>query len=318
MVKFIEKELVDEYGRRVRKLRISLTDKCNMRCHYCMPVDSSFMEENKYLSPDEIFIISQELCHFGLEEIRLTGGEPLIRKSIREIIEKLGQLPLKKFGITTNAVFLAPHLEHLSRNRVHFLNISLDSLQPERFHKITHSPQLARVLKNIELAREMGMSIKINMVVMNGVNEDEIFDFIELSKKWGIEIRFLELMKIGFACGTQERQFISAQTILSRIQEKYQIRKQAMALDSTSFNYVSECGAQFGFIASESQAFCGSCSRWRLSADGMLRACLFKEEGLSIKDKSKLEREEIYFKVLGMKPKVRSQAVFHQMNTIGG
>lgn len=312
------KPLVDSYGRRMRKLRVSLTDRCNLRCHYCMPLDAKFMEKSRYLSAAEYFEIVSELCNFGLEEVRLTGGEPLMRASFAEITGQLSKLPLKKIGLTTNGILLDHHFQNLQDHRIHHLNISLDSFNAENFHKITHGNHLARVLKNIETAQKMGFKIKINMVAMRGVNDHEIFDFVDFSAKTGIPVRFLELMRIGIACQKQADQFISAKEMLERLQSKMKLEKMAMEADSTSFNFTSETGANVGFIASESQAFCGQCSRWRLSADGILRACLLKDDGLSIKNTTPTERLQIYQQLLGMKPFHRPAEVHHLMHSIGG
>lgn len=312
------KTLIDQYGRRIRKLRLSLTDKCNLRCHYCMPVDASFMDHKSYLSVDEMVTIVSELCNYGLQELRLTGGEPLLRRSFEDIVGKLSKLPLKKIGMTTNAVLLDRHLETLKSNRVHSLNISLDSLRPEVFHKITNGNHLEKVLRNTDLAREMGFHLKINVVAMRGVNDKELFDFVEYSSRTGIEVRFLEVMRIGFARKDQGDQFISALELIERMKKRYTLKPVKMEADSTSFNYSLDNGAKIGFIASESQAFCGQCSRWRLSADGMMRACLLKNDGLVIKGKSRKEREEIFHALLGMKPLMRPAEVTHLMNAIGG
>lgn len=312
------KALIDPHGRRVRKLRISLTDKCNLRCHYCMPLDATFMNESKYLSPHEYHQLVAELCTYGLEELRITGGEPLLRRDFADITSQLAGLPLKKIGITTNGILLDRHLEHLQKNRIHHLNISLDSLNPETFHKITHGHHLERLLKNIEAARKMDFNIKINMVTMRGVNDHEIFAFVDYAKRLKVPVRFLELMRIGVACDKQSEQFISAQEIIESLKTRYSLKPLPVAMDSTSFNYEVDNGAEIGFIASESQAFCGQCSRWRLSADGILRACLLKDEGLSIKGTSLAQRDVIYHTLLGMKPFRRPAEVTHQMNTIGG
>jgi cyclic pyranopterin phosphate synthase len=310
--------LVDSHGRRVRKLRVSLTDKCNLRCHYCMPVDSTFMDESRFLTPEEYAEIVSELCSFGLEEIRLTGGEPLMRKSFQEVTQKLSALPLKKIGLTTNAVLLDLHLDALREHGVEYLNISLDSLHEENFRRITHGNHFRRVLRNIEMAVEMGFKVKLNIVAMRGVNDHEFFDFVDLSKRLRVEVRFLELMRIGFACESQNDQFITAQEIIALLKSRYLLKPRGMEMDSTSFNFTTPCGANLGFIASESQAFCGQCSRWRLSADGILRACLLKDDGLSIRGSSRLEREAVFRTLLGMKPAMRPVEVTHQMNTIGG
>lgn len=312
------KLLTDTHGRTIRKLRLSLTDRCNLRCNYCMPLDATFMPESKYLSPAECEEIVAELCDYGLEELRLTGGEPLMRKSFEEIIERLSKLPLRKIGMTTNAVFLGRHLPSLKRNRVQHLNISLDTLKPDLFKSITHGSRLPQVIENIRAAVSMGFHVKINTVAMRGVNDSEFFDLAEFSKELGVELRFLELMRIGFACESQANQFISAGEIMKRLQERYELRPVRTERDSTSFNYQSPCGAQLGFIASESQAFCGHCSRWRLSADGVMRACLLKDAGLSIKGMHSEERAAAYQEVLGMKPFMRPKEVAHRMNAIGG
>ena len=312
------KELRDSYGRKIRKLRISLTDRCNLRCHYCMPVDSTFMEPTKYLAASEIHEIVEDLCDYGLEEVRLTGGEPLMRENFDEIIEKLGSLPLKKRGLTTNGAYLDRHLNSLWRNGVHHLNISLDSLNEDNFRRITRGSQLPRILRNIEAARTLGFHIKINVVAMRGVNDHEFLDFVEYSQRLGVEVRFLELMRIGHALGTQNEQFISAKEIRDMVMMKHVLRSVLMERDSTSYNYQSSAGAHVGFIASESQAFCGDCSRWRLSSDGVMRACLLKDEGLVIKNKTQTERAQLFSELLGMKPYHRPLEVAHQMNSIGG
>lgn len=311
-------QLIDQYGRRVRKLRVSLTDKCNLRCQYCMPVDAKFMSEDRYLEADQCIEIVRELTNYGLEEIRLTGGEPLVRKGFSEIVSRLSVLPLKKIGMTTNAILLDRNLKTLKDGRVLNLNISLDSLDDLNFHKITRGNHLKRVLRNIELAKSEEFSIKLNVVAMRGVNDHEIFDFIEYSAQTGIEVRFLEVMRIGHAREDQQKQFISAQEMINVLKTRYTLSPIRKESDSTSFNYQLNNGAQVGFIASESKAFCGACSRWRLSADGMLRACLLKDDGVTLKHTSADERALIYQRVLGMKPAMRPVEVSHSMNAIGG
>jgi cyclic pyranopterin phosphate synthase len=283
-----------------------------------MPVDARFIPEAKYISFDETTEIISELCDYGLEELRLTGGEPLMRPGFTELTRRLALLPLTKIGMTTNGVFLDRHFEELQRDRIHNLNISLDTLNAETFLKITHGQHLDRVLKNIRTAVDEGFHVKINVVSMRGVNDHELFDFVNFSSDLGIEVRFLEVMRIGYACKEQSNQYIPSSELLKRLKTKYSIQPQMKESDSTSFNYVLEGGAQIGFIASESQAFCGQCSRWRLSADGIMRACLLKDDGLVIKNKSKEERAVIYQSLLGMKPLMRPKEVAHIMNTIGG
>ncbi len=314
----MKKQLIDGHGRKVRKLRVSLTDKCNLRCHYCMPADAKFMNEERYLSPDEYGEIINELCSFGLEELRITGGEPLLRKSLDEFLEVIKKMPLKKIGLTTNAVLLERYLDHLWESGVHHLNISLDSLNHENFRRITRGNNLSKVLRNIEAAKEKGFEVKINVVAMKGINDHEVFDFVRYSKNMDIEARFLELMRIGHACEEQKKQFMPAKEIIALLKREHALSSITQEPDSTSFNYLLDNGAQIGFIASESMPFCGACSRWRMSADGVLRACLLKDAGVSVKNKTASEREKIYQQLLGMKPNRRPKEVKHQMNQIGG
>lgn len=314
----MSQNLVDGYGRRIRKLRISLTDQCNLRCHYCMPVDAQFLDKETYLQAQEYREIVQELIDFGLEEVRLTGGEPLLRKNFAEIAQQIGKLNLKKVGLTTNGILLDRYLAILWENNIFDLNISLDSLNPQNFQQITHGNYLEKILANISLAKQWRFRIKVNMVAMRGINDHEIFDFIEYSKKWNVEVRFLEIMRIGYACHHQEKTFISAQELLERIREKYILNPIQSPLDATAFSYVTDGGAKIGFIASESQPFCGHCSRWRLSVDGILRACLLKNEGISIRHLSPNNRQQVYQQLLGMKPYLRPPEVNHPMHQIGG
>lgn len=310
--------LIDDHGRKIRKLRVSLTDKCNLRCHYCMPIDQKFMDESRYLSADEYAEIVSELVGFGVEEVRLTGGEPLLRKSFVEIVEKLSKVGLKKLALTTNGIYLDKYLDVLKANGVFHLNISLDSLDEVNFKKITLGNHLSRVVENIKLASSQGFVVKINTVMMRGINHHELQDFARFSSELGVDVRFLELMRIGFAREEQEKQFISAREMMAILKEHMELKPVLSAHDSTSFNFLTSTGAQLGFIASESQAFCGACSRWRLSSDGVLRACLLKDDGKNIRGMTANDRSEMYRELLGMKPLMRPYEVTHQMNAIGG
>jgi cyclic pyranopterin phosphate synthase len=183
---------------------------------------------------------------------------------------------------------------------------------------VTHGNHLKRILENITRAQAEGFQIKINTVAMRGVNDHELFDFLDWSEKTGIEVRFLELMRIGFALENQKSQFISAGEMMERIKSRHELLPVQTAVDSTSFNFVTRSGARIGFIASESKAFCGGCSRWRLSADGTLRACLLKDDGMSLLNTDAAARDTLFNQVLNMKPAMRPLEVKHAMNQIGG
>ncbi|BCX12254.1 MAG: cyclic pyranopterin phosphate synthase [Thermosynechococcus sp.] len=310
--------LVDAQGRQIRKLRLSVTDRCNLRCTYCMPLDAAFMPTQTYLTPVEYATIVAELVELGIESVRLTGGEPLLRAEFPEIVAALAAVGVPELSLTTNGIRLIPFLPLLDRYGVRRLNISLDSLDPQTFAAISHGHHLETVKEAIATAADQGFQVKLNMVVMAGVNDHELVPMVEYAKALGVEVRFLELMRIGYACHLGSDRFVSAATMLEHLRQYYDLRPVPRPQDSTSFNFETACGAQIGFIASESQPFCGHCSRWRLSADGVLRACLFKEAGISLRGLSKAERYAAYGQVLGMKPSLRSAEVHHAMHQIGG
>jgi len=311
-------ELVDPWQRQIRKLRVSLTDRCNLRCRYCMPLHPNFMDEHNYLTPDEYVDIIQELLTYGIEEVRITGGEPLVRPEFSEIILGLSTLSIPQLSLTTNGILLHQYWEILKKCNVKKINISLDSLRPANFASITHRNSLSRILENISQAVAQGFAIKINVVLMRGINDHELFDFIEYAQKLSVTVRFLELMRIGYANELYDHRFISAQECINQLQTRYRMNKTNSESDSTAFYFELDTGVKVGFIASESQPFCNSCSRWRLSADGRLFACLFTEEGISIRNISSETRHHIYEQLLGMKPIQRSTQVLHPMYGIGG
>lgn len=283
-----------------------------------MPLTAKFMPEEGLFSSEEYFEVVKDLCRYGLEELRLTGGEPLMRRSFDEIADALSGLPIKKIGMTTNGILLDRYFDSLRRNRIDHLNISLDSLNETTLKKITNGNHLRRILENIRSALKLHFLIKINVVVMRGVNDHELFDFMNFSQEYGVEVRFLEVMKIGHVITDQSALYIPTSELIGRLEKKHVLNRDRRDHDSTSTNFILENGAQLGFISSESNAFCGQCSRWRLSADGIMRACLFKNDGISLKNKSEDERAQIYQTLLGMKPYTRPKEVTHQMNGIGG
>jgi cyclic pyranopterin phosphate synthase len=283
-----------------------------------MPENSTFMSHDRLLKPHEIIQIASQLVARGVEEIRVTGGEPTVRREFREIMELLSSLPVKKLGLTTNGLLLKKHLAFLRDINCRYLNISCDSLNPESFNRITRRQSFEPVMESIFAAREMNFFLKINVVLMRGVNDAEIFDFIDFSEKYGLDVRFLELMQIGQACGDKRQQFMTAGEAIKLIKSRRELRPVPSERDSTSFNFETDRKGKIGFIASESQPFCGSCSRWRLSADGFLRACLMSDAGLSLKGLSPSEYDGVFARVLPMKPTGRLPEIRQNMNEIGG
>lgn len=309
-------QLVDAHGRWIHKLRVQLIDACNYRCVYCMPEYVIFRPSSELLSSKEIIDICDTLIGLGIDEIRLTGGEPTLRRDLIQIARGVSGLPVKKLGLTTNGLKLKEKLSALKSTRCQHINISLDSLNPQKYERITRRNNLDEVLSSIFIAKDMGFSVKINVVVMRGFNHDEILDYIAFSAKHNIEVRFLELMKIGCAVRNFDETFVSAQEMIDQINEP--LEKQKMKRDSTSFNFKTLSGAHIGFIASESRPFCGGCSRLRLTADGKLRACLMSEKGADLRGKDKKEYRSIVESVMKMKPTGRIDKISQPMYQIGG
>lgn len=310
--------LIDRHGRRMRKLRVSLLEACNFRCFYCMPEKIYFASQRQALSPAELKRICGALVEAGITQIRITGGEPTLRRDFREAVSALAELPLEKLGMTSNGFYLAPQLEFLRAQGCIWLNISLDSLQESNFNRITRSKGFATVMRTIEQAWELGFQLKLNTVIMRGQNDHELVDFVRFSESTGIPVRFLELMKIGQAQSFQAEAFVSADEMLARLQRDFVLQPVAVEKDSTAFVFSTAKGAQVGFIASESKPFCGHCSRLRLSYDGKLRACLMLNRGQSLRHLDTTELLAVARQVVAWKPYERLESVDQNMHAIGG
>lgn len=309
--------MTDSYGRTMRKLRVSLLDACNFRCTYCMPASATFSKVHDLLTPDEIGTIVSNLSKLGIEEIRLTGGEPTLRAELVEIAARLSEVQLKSLGITTNGFHLKKFLPELRKTKLKSINISLDSLREDRFTSIARFNGLKEVTDAIDTAIELGFKVKINTVLMKQ-NFDELDAFLDFARTRNIEIRFLELMKIGVALDFFDEEFISAGDAIHHMRKVYQLKQMAVPADSTAFKYQLPDGVQVGFIASETVPFCGSCSRLRLDSKGCLRACLMKEDKLSLRHLPFEKYPEIINKVISWKPYQRIEKVEQPMYQIGG
>jgi cyclic pyranopterin phosphate synthase len=315
----VRPRLIDPSRRWIHKLRVQLTDACNFRCFYCMPENAKFLPEKLLLPTDVLVETVRQLVSHGIDEVRVTGGEPTLRRDFVPIMEALSTLPLSKLGLTTNGFLLERFLPALSRTRLQHINISLDSLDPANFHRITHTDTFERVLRAIRATRDAGFTVKLNCILFRGLNDHEVPAFIDFSVREGIEVRFLEYMRIGSTYGDNEDRFIPAAEVIKRLRDNgHQLTPVVMPKDSTSFNYQTGTGARIGFIASESQPFCGNCSRLRLSATGMLRACLMSTKGLPIRNVPKEKIRDVIHDVMAMKPTGRLYEIKQDMHAIGG
>ena len=282
--------LKDKFGRIHNYLRISLTDRCNLRCLYCMPLQHCrFIDQTSLMTPKEIFKLAEIFVKSGVEKIRLTGGEPLLRKDFAEILEKLSKLPAQ-ISITTNGVLVDNYFKNLLDAKVKTVNVSLDSLRPEKYNQITLKHVFHRVRNNILLLLSQGFKVKINVVVMKDVNENELLDFVEWTRELPLNVRFIEFMPFS-GNKWQRKKVVTFNEILNKIAAFYPIRKLKDEQNSTSMNYsVEGFAGSFGIIATVSNPFCNSCNRLRVSAEGKLAGCLFSRKETNLL--SPLRRDE--------------------------
>ena len=276
--------LIDGHGRHVNYLRISLTERCNFRCQYCMPEKPfSWVPKENLLSFEDLFKFVQAAIDEGITKIRLTGGEPTLRADLDKFIKMICDYkPNIDLAMTTNGYLLAPIAKRLKEVGLKRLNISLDSLRPEVAAKIAGKDVLKNVLKGIDAALEAGLKVKINMVPLKGLNEEEIVDILEYCKNRGMQVRFIEYMENVHA--HSDLKGMHGKEILERIKERYTIHKIGRQGSSPAFLYQLEDGYTFGLIDPHKHDFCESCNRIRLTAEGYLIPCLYFDEAMSIKE----------------------------------
>lgn len=267
--------LIDQYNRIHDYLRISLTDNCNLRCFYCMPEeDYAFMPNQRLMQKDEIVQLATLFVQNGVKKIRLTGGEPLVRKDAAAIIKELGKLGVN-LTMTTNATRIHLFIDELKEAGIHSLNISLDTLQREKFQLLTRRDQFDQVKSNIDLLLAHGFNLKINVVVVKGMNAHEITDFIAWTKNTPLQIRFIEFMPFDGNKWNCEK-LVTLQEMLEIIGKTYRISPAMNEPNDTSKRFSIENHAgSFAVISTMSAPFCNTCNRIRLTADGKIKNCLF-------------------------------------------
>lgn len=267
--------LIDQHHRIHDYLRISLTDNCNLRCFYCMPnEDYHFMPHQQLMQPEEILIIAKTFVDLGVKKIRLTGGEPLVRKDAAAIIQSLGSLGVD-LSITTNGTRVEYFLEELQTAGIKSVNISLDTLQREKFQLITGRDLFQKVQENIAALLKRGFRIKLNVVVVKGLNDQEIMDFVKLTKDQSITVRFIEFMPFDGNKWNSDK-LVTWQEMLQQISPHYLLSPIATAANDTSKYYaIDGHHGNLAFITTMSAPFCSTCNRIRLTADGKIKNCLF-------------------------------------------
>ncbi len=276
----------DKFGREINYLRISVTDRCNLRCKYCMPEEgfANLIPRQDILSFEEIIRLAKAAASIGIHKIRLTGGEPLVRHSIVDLIRELHAIDgIREIAITTNAILLEDMAEDLKAAGLARVNISLDTFKEDKFREITRGGQLEKVMRGIEAAEKAGLTpIKINCVALKGFNDDEFADFVNLTKDRDIQVRFIEYMPIGTADPGASYGYISDQEILAMFPELKPVEHDEKY--SVAVNYqLPGAKGKVGFISAISNHFCATCNKIRLTSDGKIKPCLHSNEELDMK-----------------------------------
>ena len=279
--------MLDTFGRPLKSLRVSLIDKCNLRCQYCMPE-----EEYVWLPRDDILTVEQigdlvdVFSELGVDKVRLTGGEPLLRREVTDVVERLASNPgVRDLSMTTNGVLLAKQAESLRSAGLDRVTVSLDTLRRERFEQLTRRDRLRQVLEGIDAAAESGLGpLKINTVVMRGYNDDELTDMIDFARDRGAEVRFIEYMDVGGATRWSMDRVVSSKEIRSRLESHHgPIEPLGDNGSAPAARYRLPDGTTFGIIASTTEPFCRACDRSRLTADGMWFLCLYAAHGIDLR-----------------------------------
>ncbi|GKV56056.1 cyclic pyranopterin monophosphate synthase [Sporosarcina sp. NCCP-2222] len=303
--------IVDKLGRPIRDLRISVTDRCNFRCTYCMPKeifgdDYAFLPKSELLSFEEIERLSSIFASLGVKKLRLTGGEPLMRRDLPKLIARLTEIEgIEDIGLTTNGVLLGQYAKPLYEAGLRRLNMSLDALDPELFGTMNGrgiKPDL--ILSNIDRAKEVGFDIKMNMVVQKGVNEKEILPMASYFKERGMTLRFIEFMDVGNDNGWSFEKVVTKKEIYDMLKAEYEMEPAEEAYFgevAKRYRYLDN-GAEVGFITSVSESFCSSCTRARLSSEGKLYTCLFASSGFDLREliRSGMQDDEIRDRIISV------------------
>ncbi len=291
--------MTDKYGRIIDYMRVSIIDRCNLRCQYCMPTDIKWIPPQEILSLEEITEICRQASQIGIKKIKVTGGEPLIRKGCVDLIRMLKEIPgIEQVTLTTNGVLLAQYAEQLNNAGLDAINVSLDTLDPEKYRKITQSDALADVLDGISAIEKYDIPLKINSVLQRGVNDSDWQELIGLAKDRRIDVRFIEMMPIGHG-----KQFdpISNAEILQKLREHYGAVEEVEKVRGNgpaTYCHIPAFTGNIGFISAIHGKFCSACNRIRLTSTGQIKPCLCYEDHISLKEAVRSGRTDEIQKLL--------------------
>lgn len=325
--------LIDNHGRPINYLRLAVTDRCNLRCFYCMPHEGiDFLPKTHLLSFEEMLRLISLLAEMGISKVRITGGEPFVRKELMDFLWKISEIEgIQKINLTTNGVLTAPYVPQLKQLGISSINLSLDSLDRKRFFEMTRRDELPNVLKTFDAILENDIPLKINSVMMAGKNEEDIFGLVDLAKNHPVGIRFIEEMPFNGE-GEKPEYFMSYKKIIEIIKAKHPtLYKIADEANSTSYNYKIEgFEGTIGVIAAFSRTFCGTCNRLRITPTGDFKTCLYADSRMNLRDmiRAGLSNENIKEKLqasISHRAKdgfeaeaARKDVISESMTTIGG
>jgi len=311
----------DRFGRNITYLRISVTDLCNLRCKYCMPESGvKSLCHSDILSIEEIVEIVKVASKNGIKKIRLTGGEPLVRRGFINLCKQISKIDeIEDIAITTNGVYLKEMADELFENKVRRINFSLDTLIKEKYNDITRRNDFDKTMESLFYAIKKGFKVKINVVLIGGFNDDEIHDFVNLANDYDLEVRFIELMQIGETANWSKNKFVSNKIVLEKVPE---LEFDGVSGVAKIYKIKGQKG-RIGLISPISCSFCEDCNRIRLTSDGKLKPCLHSRDEINLKGLSGEELEEVFKRGIYEKPEKhhledgKSESA-RDMNKIGG
>ncbi|MCX7856886.1 MAG: GTP 3',8-cyclase MoaA [Deltaproteobacteria bacterium] len=307
--------LTDRFNRRINYLRISVTDRCNLKCKYCVDGKFPFMPHSEILSYEEIIRFVRVCSELGIRKIRLTGGEPLLRKGIEFLIKEISSIErIEDVSLTTNGVLLEERIYELKQAGLKRVNISLDTLRRERFKYITGFDEIDKVVNGIEKALEAGLKpVKINTVIMRDINDDEVLEFVSLAKNLEVDVRFIEFMPFGEAGFWDEKRVVTSEFLEKYISEFFELEPDLNSDKGPAVVYKIKGGrGRLGFISPLSSHICSECNRIRLTSEGMIKPCLFSDVEYNLKERLRngvtdKEITELVIKAVRDKPKDKEE-----------
>ncbi len=327
-------KLTDSFGRQISYLRLAVTDRCNLRCQYCMPAHGiDIVDRKELLTFKEMYRITRVLSELGVNKVRLTGGEPFVRKGFVDFLEMLDFNDLlDEINITTNGVLISKHIEKIEQLKVKSINLSIDSLKKDKFAEITRRDVFDDVYETLEILEKSSINLKLNIVVQSGINTDEIIDFVELTKHKNIAVRFIEEMPFNGVGQKEVKEVWNYNRIIKEIEDNYKtLTKLVDGKSSTSRNFkIDNYTGTFGIIPAFTRTICDDCNRIRITSTGMFKNCLFDDGVFNIRDfiregASNDDLKKMFLSIVAKKPKdgfvaekQRKSNVSESMSTIGG